>query len=227
MHKNLKNIVPGIHQHLNVGADLPRLNRDAPLATRRDGPVMGDQHQRRAQLFIEGKHQLHDGLASREVQAAGGLVGQQHGGLHHKSPCQGHTLLLPARQHFGIVSQTLAQADALEHLGGLSTCTFDAGQLQRQHDVFKRRKVGHELETLEHKTHFLCPQRGAFVLTDGKQVLASQVHRSLRGSIQPGDDRKQGTFARTRRTDDGRCFTRGKRKVNVAQNAQGASGIGN
>jgi hypothetical protein len=51
-----------------------------------------------ALLGIEPPQQLHDFLAALGVEVAGGLVGQQHGGLGDDGARNGHALLLPARE---------------------------------------------------------------------------------------------------------------------------------
>ncbi len=188
--------------------------------------VVRHQHQRGPQLAVELEHQRHDGLAGGEIQAAGGLVGQQHRRLHHEGPRQRHALLLAARQHLGVVAQPLPQADPLEHLGGLRAGVPGARQLQRQHDVLQRAQVAHELETLEHKTDLLGAQGRAVVFAEGEQVLPGQPDRALGGGVQACDDGQQGAFARARSADNGGGFARGEREVNIAQNGQSTGGVG-
>src|SRR3990167_5490925 len=47
---------------------LSGLDGDAPVTPLRDGPVMGDQHQRSTLLAVQVKHQLHDFFAGCKVQ---------------------------------------------------------------------------------------------------------------------------------------------------------------
>ena len=187
---------------------------------------MRDQHQRRAQLFIQLKHQGHDFFARGKVKATSGLVGQQHGWLYDESPGQCHALLLAAGQHLGVVPKPLAQTNALEHLRRLGPGIGCTCKLQRQHDVFQRREVAHQLKALEHKTDFLRTQRRPVVFAYGKEVLPCEVHRTAGGRIKPGDDGQQRAFARARRTDNGRCFARLQGKINIAQNGQCAGRVG-
>jgi hypothetical protein len=63
--------------------------------------VVRHQHQRGAGFAVQLEHQLHHLLAGGEVQAAGGLVGQQHRRLDDEGARQRHALLLAARQHRG------------------------------------------------------------------------------------------------------------------------------
>ncbi len=203
---------PGSSNHL------ASFNRDTPLAARRNRFVMGDQHQCRSEFLVQLEHQLHHRFAGCKVQAAGGLVGQQHGRLHHKGSGQRHALLLSARKHLGVMRQPFTQAHALEHFGGHGPGVFAAGQLQRQHDVFQRRQIAQQLEALKHETNFLRAQRSAVVFAQGKNVLPGQPDRALGWSVESGNDRQQCAFARARSTDNGRCFTRCQRKVDITQN---------
>jgi class 3 adenylate cyclase len=122
--------------------------------------VMGHQHQRCALLAVQVKHQLHHGLAGGKIQAAGGLVGQQHGRLHHKGPRQRHALLFATGQHLGIMAQALprptrssisvaALRESRRPASSSGSITFSSA-----------RQVAQQLEALEHKPHLLRPQRG-------------------------------------------------------------------
>ena len=187
---------------------------------------MRDHDQRGALLAVEVEHQLHHLLAGGEIQAAGWLVGQQHGRLHDEGACQRHALLLAARQHLGIVAQALRQADARQHVARRLAGVAPAGQLQRQHHVFKRGQVAEQLKALEHEADLACAQRGAGVFADGKQVFAVDAHRAARGRVEPGDDGQQRALARTRGADDGHGLARGQAEMDIAQNIQRAGGIG-
>ena len=122
--------------------------------------------------------------------------------------------------------EPLSQSNAGQHLGGDSPGIPAVGQLQGQHDVFQRSEVAQQLEALKDKTYFLGAKVGAGVFAQGKNILTGQTHRTLRWRIKPCNDRQQGTFARARCTDNGDCFPRVQFEVNIAQNGQGAGGIG-
>ena len=64
---------------------------------------MRNQHQGTAQRPIQGKHLCNHFLPGGKVEAAGRLIGQQQGGLHHECPCQCHALLLTPRKNFGVM----------------------------------------------------------------------------------------------------------------------------
>jgi hypothetical protein len=62
---------------------------------------VGDQHERGAQLAVQVEHQLHDLLAGGEVEAAGGLVGQQQAGCTTKARASATRCCSPPDSTFG------------------------------------------------------------------------------------------------------------------------------
>ena len=203
----------------------PRLNGDAARTAAGNGPVVRHQHQRGTQLPVEVKHQLHHLFARGKVQAAGGLVGQKHGGLDHKRARQCHALLLATTQDLGVVTQSLGQPHAGEHLGGGGAGVAPIRQLQRQHDIFQGREVAQQLKALKYKTQFLSPQGSAGVFVDGEDILPCQSHSATAGCVQPGDDGQERAFAGARRADDSHCFPCVQGEINIAQNVERAGGI--
>src|SRR3954470_20428188 len=87
-----------------VGNDLAGLDREAALAALRDRAVVRDQYQRGSAPAVQLEHQLHHRFARREIEAAGGLVGQQHRGFDHECPRESDTLLFPARKRARVVA---------------------------------------------------------------------------------------------------------------------------
>ncbi|MNT74479.1 hypothetical protein D3C72_2133010 [compost metagenome] len=92
--------------------------------------------------------------------------------------------------------QALPKAHARQHVRSRLARVAAVGQLQRQHHVFQRGEVAHELKALEHKTHLLSAQCSAGIFVDGKEVMAIQPHGATRGGVQPGNDGQQRAFAR-------------------------------
>ena len=187
---------------------------------------MGYEHQSCALLAVQVKHQLHDLLAGRKVQAAGGLVGQQNRWVYDKGAGQGHALLLATAKHLGVRRQPLRQADAGQHVSGCLSRVLAGCQLQRQHDVFQRRQVAQQLKALEHKAHLAGAQAGPVIFVHRKQIGTCQMHRAGGGCIQTGDDRQQRALARTRCADYRSGLAGFERKIDIAQNLQRAGGIG-
>mmetsp|Transcript_57661 Transcript_57661/g.135730 ORF Transcript_57661/g.135730 Transcript_57661/m.135730 type:complete len:261 (-) Transcript_57661:227-1009(-) len=198
----------------------PGFDAQLPLAAGRDLAVVGDEDQGRAGFAVELEHQLHHRRAGGEIEAAGGLVGQQQGRAQHKGPRQRHALLLTARQHARVMAEPLAQAHACQHRSSLLARVAFAAQFQRQHHVLQRRQVGQQLKALEHEAQFACPHGGALVLVEGEQVLATQLHAALARRVQAGQDGQQRALTGARGADDGDRLLSGQHEADVMQNRQ-------
>ena len=78
--------------------------------------VVGDHHQGLGKgpdgALEQGQHVG----AGPAVQVAGGLVGQDQGGLGHQGPGDGHPLLLPAGELVGHAGELLLQPQHPHHL---------------------------------------------------------------------------------------------------------------
>ncbi|MNL15893.1 hypothetical protein D3C87_1369060 [compost metagenome] len=189
---------------------------------------MRDQHQRGPGVAVQLEHQRDHGLAGARVEAAGRLIGEQDVRPGDKRPRQRHALLFPAGKRARIVGEALAQAYALEHFrGAFAHAVGLAAQLERQHHVFERGQVAHQLERLEHEAHVPATQRGALVFIEREQVLAVQPHRTRAGQVQARQQPQQRGFSRAGRADDGQRFARRDGKRDVVQNRQRTRRVGN
>ena len=106
---------------------------------------------------------LHDLLAGRAVEVAGGLVGQEDRGLVDQRAGDGDALALAARQLVGPVVHAVAQADpaaAPRWRGSRRSLRRDAGVDQRQLDVVERRGAGQQVERLEDEPDLLVAHPG-------------------------------------------------------------------
>ena len=96
---------------------------------------MGDDHERDAQLALDGfQLDLHL-LAEFEVQGAQRLVEQQYPGAPDQRPGQRHPLLLAAGQLCGLAAGLISQADHLQRLSGAPPA-FVLGHAFDQQAVF-------------------------------------------------------------------------------------------
>ena len=77
---------------------------------------MGHYQHRGAQL-IDPLQQHHDLQGAAGVQVPGGLIGDDHIGVVHQRPGNGHALLLPAGELTGIAVRLLVQPHQLEDIG--------------------------------------------------------------------------------------------------------------
>ncbi|KAG1260214.1 hypothetical protein G6F65_015110 [Rhizopus arrhizus] len=164
--------------------------------------VVGDQHQRGAAAGVEFEQQVADVLAGGVVQRAGRFVGEQDARAGDEGTCQGHALLLAARQLARVVTGAMAQADLRQHFVHPHP-VFAAGQLQRQRDVLGGGQRRQQVEALEHEADLACAQLGAGFLVETAQILAGQRNAAAAGQVQPGQQAEQGGLAGTGGADDG------------------------
>jgi hypothetical protein len=109
------------------------------------------------------------------IEVAGRLVGQQQPRPGRKGPGDGDALLLAAGKMLGIMTESLRQADAREHLLGVGARPAAAGQFQRQHDVFQGAERRQQLEGLEDEAQHGAAQGGACILVQAEQIAARPV----------------------------------------------------
>ena len=74
---------------------------------------------------------------------------------------------LPHRLHDTLIAFARARVGELAGI-------FHVGQLQWQHDIFKRVQITQQLEALEHKPDFAGAQCRTVIFVDGEQVLPCQ-----------------------------------------------------
>jgi hypothetical protein len=82
-----------------------------------DGQVVRDEEQRHAALLLQLEQQLEDLRLDRDVERGGGLVGDQHLGVHRERPGDHHALLQAARELERILAEAplrVRNADRLE-----------------------------------------------------------------------------------------------------------------
>jgi hypothetical protein len=98
--------------------------------------------------FAEEEEDL---LAGGAVEVAGGLVGEEDGGLIDESAGQGAALLLAAGEFAGAMLAAGGEADAVEGLryaaAALGAVNF--GEAERELDVFFEGHAREEIERLE------------------------------------------------------------------------------
>ncbi len=112
----------------------------------------------------------HDLVAGGRVEVAGGLVGQQDGGVVDQRAGDGHALALAAGKLVGLVVHALFQVHLpqgllgpLQPLGG-----GHAGIDQRQLDVVQRGGARQQVEGLEDEADFLVADAGQLVVASSR-----------------------------------------------------------
>ena len=101
------------------GADLldpPQVEHGHPVGhAKRLVLVVGDEDEGDADLALQRLELALHLLAQLEVEGAQGLVEQEHLGLEHQRPGQGHALALAARELCGPPRAVLGQGHQLQH----------------------------------------------------------------------------------------------------------------
>jgi hypothetical protein len=165
-------------------------------------------------------------LAGGEVQAAGGLVGQQHRRLDDEGARQRHALLLAARQHARVVAQALAQAHALQHLGGGPDRASRRPSSSSGSITFSS-AVRCDSSWKLWNTKPICRARTAARASSSSanRSVPATAHGARGGHVQPGQDGQQRALARPRGADDGHRLPFGEIEVDVMENGQCAGGV--
>ena len=98
---------------------------------------MSDHDEGGAFLAVEFDEEVEDDATVGGVEIAGGLVGEEDGGLGHEGAGEGDALLLTAAELDGIVGGAVEEADLIEELAGTGHAVAGfAGEFVRQEDVF-------------------------------------------------------------------------------------------
>src|SRR5712692_6497236 len=123
--------------------------------------LMGDQHDGVA-LAVQALERRHDLVAGGAVEVAGGLVGQQDGGVVHQGASDGHALALAAGELVGLVIHAVLEIDVGQGLLGSLDARLgrSAAVNQRQLDVVERCGARQQVEGLENKPNFLVADAG-------------------------------------------------------------------
>ena len=138
---------------------------------------------RRVSLLEQGHH-LGSGLG---VQVAGGLVGEDQGGIMGQGARHRHPLLLAARQHVREAAGAIRQPHFGEQVQGPAAARLRhaALELQGQQQVLLHRQGGDEVVALEHEADMPAPEAGAIPFSTGIPGTAprrgSRLHRADRG----------------------------------------------
>ena len=184
------------------------LETDDALGLDGDGVVVGDEDHGvplGVEFLEEGQHLP----AGTGVQSAGGLVGQDHGGVAGQGPGDGHTLLLTAGELAGQVLALFGQPNPLQGADGplmplLGAHTgVEKGQLHILLDV----ELGNQIVLLEDEAQHLIADLGLLVVVHGGYVHASQVVGAGGGDVQTADDVHGGGFAGAGGAHDGDKFS--------------------
>jgi hypothetical protein len=161
-----------------------------------DVGLVGDEDDGVA-LGVEFVEEGHDLVAGLGVEVAGGLVGEDDGGLVDQGAGDGDALALAAGELVWFVHHAGAEADGFEDVfgaggaGGGGGAVVDKGKL----DVVERGGAGEKVEGLEDEAYLFVADTGEFVVVELGDVVAVEPVFALRGGVEAADEVHQRGFA--------------------------------
>jgi hypothetical protein len=193
---------------------------------------VGDHQHGDAVLGVERPEQFHDLVAACRIEVAGGLVGQQHGGLGDDRAGNGDTLLLPAGELGRRVVLPAGQADLGQRGagGGVALRGALAAVEQRQLDVLLRRGARQQVEALEDEAQVAPPQPGALVARQALHLDTLEGVAARRRHVQAAEQVHHGGLARAARAHHGDELARRDLQIDALEGLEGglaaAEGLG-
>ena len=110
--------------------------------------IVRDEHNGLARVRARVLQKLEDSFARLVVEGTCRLVGQKHLRVLCERACDGHALLLAARELRGEIVDAMREAYFGKHLGGIEGV---GANLACELDVFECCQVLHEIVKLEHE----------------------------------------------------------------------------
>ncbi|AKT39237.1 uncharacterized protein CMC5_084820 [Chondromyces crocatus] len=155
--------------------------------------------------MVQLDEQPHDLLLPRRVQVAGGLVREQHRGVGHDRPRDGHALLLPSGQLRRRVPLAPREPHVGQRLQRLRPplARGDPPVHQRQLHVLRRGRARQQVEALEHEPQVVPPQQRELIERQRAHLHPPEPVRARRRPIQAAQDVHAGRLARPARPHHG------------------------
>ena len=164
--------------------------------------VVGDEHDRQAQLLLQLPQQRQHIRLHFRIEHADALIADQHLGFQRQGAGDRHPLLLAAGE---LLRQAIlkllgrAEADPLQQAAGfLPGCCFRAEAMDQQGigDGIGHLQGGIQAGQRVLKHHLEGPAgRPQRLSTQAQQVLAQQVHPAAADGIEPHQGPAEGAFA--------------------------------
>src|SRR6056297_2012312 len=187
----------------HLAGDLAVTDEDDPVGVGGREGVVGDHHDRLAELVDGPPHEVEDLGTGDGVEVAGGLVGEDDLRARRERARHGDALLLATRQFAGQVPEPVSQPDRGDDLVDPGRVARLAAEHHRQPDVLVGRQRRHEIERLEDEAH-LCPAEfGDGLVVEGGQVGAADVGGTGGERVEPGEAVQQRRLAGAGRPHDG------------------------
>ena len=185
--------------------------------------VVGDEQCRGIGGFEDVAHLVGEALAQFDIEVGERLVEQQELGAGRQGTCQGHALLLAARELVRCALGRLREANAGQgflHTGRL----LGGGQvLQAKGHVLCHVHVREQGVVL--KDHANAPALWRHVNFGAAHHLAMQLDIACGEGFQPGHGTQQGGFATSRWANQGTNFARGQAKTQTTHGGLGPARV--
>ena len=146
---------------------------------------MGDEYEGGPRLVGELAEEAEDVFAVGGIEIAGGLIGQNERGAVDEGAGDGDALLFAAGKLRGQGGGARGEADAREgdRDAGGALGSGDAGELERELDVFGGGEGGEQMEKLEHGADALAAEAGEPIARECVDALAVEGDGASVGAI--------------------------------------------
>ena len=193
---------------VDVGDDPTVGEEHRPVGIGRGDRVVGDHHDRLAELADGDPHERQHLAAAVRVEVAGRLVGEDDlRARADERTSDGDALLLTAGQLGRAMAEAVLEPDGVDDVVEPVTVDLAPGERGREHDVLLRGQRGHQVERLEDEADPVAPQLGEPAVVERRDVGVADVHRARRERVEPGDAMQQRRLAGARRSHDRREAT--------------------
>src|SRR5258708_3696347 len=167
---------------------------DAAVSLTRDVRVVR-HHQDGVAGVVQFAENLDDHGFVGFVEIAGGLVGENDLRLIDQRARNRNALLLAAGELRGEMRQAVAQAHALQHFFSL-LFVRDAMEILRQHYIFKRREIRHQMKLLEDEADFFRAVTHQLVFAEFRKIDAVNNHMAGGEGVQAAENVDERGFPR-------------------------------
>src|SRR6056297_172274 len=186
--------------HLTV--DLAVADEDDPVGVRGGDRVMGDHHDRLAEVVDGRPHERQDLGTGHRVEVAGGFVGEDDLRSRSERPSDGDTLLLTTGELARPMLQSVAESDGVDYVVDPLLVTRFATEHHRQADVLLGGQRRDQVEGLEDETDLGAPELGDLLVVERGEVGVADERGTRRQRVEPGQAVQQRRLAGTRRSHD-------------------------
>src|SRR5215469_2963837 len=169
--------------------------------------------------IVEPFEKLHDFVALRGVQVAGGLVGENQFRIHDHGASDTYELLLPAGKLIGKQILLAHDVEAIQSIANAADALFMRDVLvgKGHFEILKYREIVDQVIALKDKPNVGFVQFIAFFDVEPVNGLTIEVEFAGPGAIEHSDDAEQRGFSCAGRAHDGDKFARLNIQIDAAQ----------